>query len=190
MSGGLFARYTARRRHFAAQDEAVQAWADFTEIGAGWVARWEALSLMADCERTMADTAFGFPRAGERDQDGFTVAESHAMAAGLLELVADTEIATIPDDTGTLPVWSRHGSTLVGDPQVAAVLTRLSTQDQPRERAWLTLALYDAVVGRVGGQAAEVLAWVVCGYYVLTGMSLPEAQWRTGPRFPGGGDQS
>lgn len=188
---GLFARYRARRLYFAAQDEAVQAWAEFTETGGSWVARWEALALLADCERTMAHTAFGFSRSGVRDHDGFTVAESHDMAAGLVELVADTEIATMSDETDTTrPVWSRHGSTLVDDPQVATVLTRLSTQDQSGQRAELVLALYDAVIGRVGGQGAEVLAWVACGYFVLSGMSLAEAQWRTGPKLPEEGDRS
>lgn len=48
----------------------------------------------------------------------------------------------------------------------------------------LTLTLYEVVVSRVGGRAAEVLAaGVAYGYYRLSGMSDTDARWLTGSRW-------
>jgi hypothetical protein len=184
MARNLLARYRARGWYFTASDEAAQAWAEFTEPGGTPLTRCRALSVAADCERTMSANAFGFRRADKQDEDGFTLGQSHSMAALLLELVADTELASLRPDADNVP-W-RWRSNLADDPTVAAVLAGLSIQVEPALRAALTVSLCDVVVDRVGAQAAESLAWVACGYYVLSGMSLAEAQWRTGPHGPTG----
>lgn len=85
----LFARWSARRAYFAADQKARQAWEEFADLDPA--ARREALLWAADCECTIADTAFGFANADEPDEDGFTLAQSLGMAALLLEMVADTE---------------------------------------------------------------------------------------------------
>lgn len=179
MARGPFARYTARRQYAAASEEARQAWVDFTELDGTPLTRCQALSVSADCQRAMAATAFGFRRANERDQDGRTLAESHGLTALLLETVADTELATQQPNTDK--PWWRRRSNLADDPTIWSVLTGLSTETRERERADLTLALRDAVIERVGSAAAETLALIACGYYVLSGMPLAEASRLTGP---------
>jgi hypothetical protein len=185
----VFSRYQARRRYAEAQRESAHEWAQFTEPGGTRLSRWECLSAMADCARRMADNAVGFGRADDRDPDGYTVAQSHGLSALLLELVADTEMATFyhydvadtdADTDAAADVVAAAPNVLADDASVAAVLARLSNVLDMRERAELTLALRDVVLGHVGHRAADVLALVACGYYVLSGMSLPEAEWRAG----------
>lgn len=173
----LFARRWARRAYFAADQEARQAWEEFADLDPA--ARRVALLWAADCERTMADTAFGFADADETDEDGFTLAQSLGMAALLLEMVADTE--PVP---GTSWAPARR-SNLDDERPVADVLTALTQTSDVRARAVLTLTLHDVVVSRVGGQAAAALAAVVAyGYYRLSGMSDADARWLTGPAGP------
>lgn len=197
----LLASCRTRRRYFAADRTAGQAWAQFATPGSGWVSRWDALLAMADCERTMADTAFGFGDAGERDEDGFTLAQSHAAAADLLELVAATEI---PIATGPERAWDlRQALTFTAtcragldiDPAVAAALTLLASAGdiQTARGDLVAAALYDAVVDHVGGQAAEVLPWLARGYYLASGgLSRAEAdtRWHQVRERSDGGDLS
>jgi hypothetical protein len=194
----LFPRYAARRRYFQASEQSAQAWAEFTAPGGTWVSRWNALREMADCERTIAETVFGFPHAHERDENGFTIAQSNAISADLLELVAGTEIriessdnqACDAQEASAVAAMARTG--LDADPTVSAVLAQIADTTEPAARAEQLAALYNAVVDRVGGQAAEVLVWVAHGYYVLSGLSLAQAEaaWRTVRERSNGGGQS
>lgn len=176
---GLFVRCPARRAYFGADAEARQAWAEFTAAGDDSQARQVALLWAADCERTMAANVSGWRHAAKVDGDGFTLAQSHDMAALLLTMVADTE----HHEPG-VHRWTRR-TDLHDERHVADVLDALTMTRSPRARAVLTLALYETVVGRVGGQAAEVLAaGVAYGYYRMAGVSDTEARWLTGPDGP------
>jgi hypothetical protein len=175
---GVFARWSARRRYLAADREAGQASEDFADLDPA--ARRDALLWMADCERAMSDTAFGFAAADEVDEDGRTLARSHGMAALLLTMVANTEL-----EPGQPRQYFRL-SNLDDDPAVANVLTALARATGLRARAVLTLTLSDLVVGQVGRQAVEVLtASVAYGYYRLSGLSHEHAQFLIRPDGPG-----
>lgn len=179
-------RYLARRRYFAAGRDSVRAWEDFTEPGADARVRRDALLVMAGCERTMSKTAFGFADADESDEDGFTLTQSHGFAALLLVMVAGTErdpqAPTPPSTTGDDSV---AGACVGEDSAVFDVVVRLAAATDPYERGVLTLSLYDVVVARVGGQAAETLAaGVAYGYFLLAGMASTNARWLTGPAGP------
>jgi len=164
----MIARYTARREYWAASDEATRAWTSFTEPDGTTVTRWEALSWAANCERTMADTASGFADTYEEDFGGRTLEQAHRLAAELLELMADTELAPMPTELGC-PAWPWR-SHIADAPTVSAVLTRLARETDMGGKAELTLALHAAVVPMVGDQVAEVLAWIARGYTVLAGL--------------------
>jgi hypothetical protein len=167
----IFARYAARRQFRAASAEAEQAWETFTATADG---RREALLWAADCERTMAATAFGFADASHVDKDGFTREQWHDHAALLLTMVADTEVQ---------PPARAWCSNLADDPAVADVLARMTAAGTLWERAHRTLRLYDLLVGRVGSQAAEALATVAYRYLVLAGVPAWDAirwVWPTG----------
>ncbi len=163
----LVARYRARRRYFAAALEATRVWPAFTDPAGTVVSRWEALSWAADCDRTMAATAFGFGDTYDKDFHGRTLEQAHRLMAELQELMADTELAPVPTDCGS-PAW-RWRSHLADDPAVSSVLTRLACETDMARRAELTVALHDAVAPMVGAQIAETLSWVARGYRVLAG---------------------
>lgn len=167
---GVFARWSARRRYFAADEEFGLALAQFWSPNGDASTRSDALLWMADREQVKADNAFGLYGI-EPDDEGFTAAQWHRYGALLLTMVAYTELSR-----------PARLSALDNDPDVARILSVLAATRDLQLRAERTLLLYDAVVGQVGGQAAEVLAAVVArGYYLLSGMSEPEAAWRTSP---------
>ena len=168
---GVFARWSARRRYFAADKEFGLAMSQFWAPDGDASTRSDALLWMADREQVKADNAFGFYGEDETDEHGVPAAQWFRYGALLLTMVAYTELSS-----------PTRLSDLDDDPAVAEVLSVLSATRDLRLRAEWTLRLYDAVVGRVGGQAAEVLAAVVAqGYYSLSGLSETEAAWRTGP---------
>ena len=186
----LFGRCQARRRYFTAADKARAACDRFLTATSAF-ARSQALRDEADTDLVMAANAFGFRGAAERDPDGCTLTDSHALAAELLDMVADTEDAVALNGLVTvreLQTMTRPWARLADDPAVAAVLTALSAESRPAARGVLTLALYDAVVPRVGGQAGEVLIGVAYRYFRLAGMSIEEATWRVGTK-PNGGER-
>jgi hypothetical protein len=172
----LFPRWTARRRYFAVQAQAAEAWTLFAAPPGDARSRVDALRDMAACERVMADTAFGFRDADEQGEVGLTQAQWTGMSALLTEMVADTEVKAYDLDQ---PLPGRR-SNLTDDPAVAEAIERLSAETELAARAELTVALYRAVIGRVGGQAAEVLAALACSYYELAGLSMKDAMARVG----------
>lgn len=194
----LVTRSAARRRYFAADQTARQVWEEFAAPEGTWLSRWDALLTLADCERTMADSMVGFDDTDELDEDGFTPACWHAMSADLLGLVASTEMPIAAgadrswDIRQALALAATARAGLDTDPAVAAVLAQMAAVTTLTERAELLAVLYTAVVGQVGGQAAEVLPWVAHGYYVASGLSLTQAQtqWRAVRESSNGGDQT
>lgn len=177
----LMAGCRARRRYFAADAQSGTA-RKVLATSADPVDRMQALWEWADAELAMAENTHGFPGYRERDEDGFTLAASLDLVARLLGRVADTEAALwwggdAPDgDGGGAPVV--YGLTLpLGDSAVAA-LALLETEADPVVRADLVLALYEAVVDMVGGQAAEALAALASYYLELAGLSRKDIQRR------------
>lgn len=162
----LFPQFSARRAYFAADAFAERALADLADPVGDATSRARALRTAADCESVMADAAYAFGGAADRDDDGFTLTESHRGAAMLLGLVASSEEAANRRVEG----WADTAR----DDDLGEVRQLRRTCD-PADRARLTLALYDAVVARVGGQAAEALVAVARGYFMASGMSWPEA---------------
>lgn len=170
----LIARHKARRRHWVLADEYRQAQSNFMDDDPD--IRHDALMEMAECEDLMAGMQWSLVGANDQDADGFTREQSHRSSALLLAMVADTE---------AYPWYPMRRSDLDDDPALFDVLTALSVAPNPYQKAELTLALYDLVVGRVGGQAAEVLTTSVAYcYFRLSGMDDQEARWRTGPHAP------
>jgi hypothetical protein len=158
-------RYRDRRRYFAADRRAGRA-LDILARAADPTVRYTALSTVATCQRTLATYAAAFRHANERDEDGYTLAESHAAAARLATLLANTELAL----SLRQPHRTAFTEPLAHDPHVAAVLAELARTHRPGGRAVLVQALYPVVVDQVGGQAAEILGAIAVAYYRLHGL--------------------
>lgn len=143
--------------------------------------RITALWDLADAGLTAAESAHGFPDAGRRDEDGFTLAASEDLVARLVARIADTESAlwwaSLGGAGGAAPVAYDLDLPLGDDAE--AVLTALRCEPRLAVRAELVHRLYAAVVDTVGGQAAEVLPAIVRCYLALSASSPEDSPTRT-----------
>jgi hypothetical protein len=180
--------FRIRRRYFTAAGEARTAFESLTASPDAY-GRMLVLFDLADQERAMAETAYAFADAKVRDEDGFTLAASHDLAARLLVMLACTEGAVCVDEGAHLAVPSPHNQhSLAGlplPPAASTLLAGLATTPQPMKRARLTLALRNALVDLVGTQAGEALAGAACAYFQLAGLSHQDAAHLVGS-FAGG----
>jgi hypothetical protein len=136
---------------------------------------------MAEHASVMAQHAYGFRAAGDRDRDGFTLAQSCAREAWLAGMVARTEAALV---SGNRALSGRQSAGAIS-PAATAILAQLRTEPRPAERGVLVLALRVGVIDQVGGQAAEVLCAIANAYFELSGMSPLDAMRRAwSPRSP------
>lgn len=95
-----------------------------------------------------AQNCIGWPKGDTPDDDGFTLTDSHAHAARLVELIASTETAGTPSNRDTESAW---------EPTLGPVLDQLTRTTEPATRAELMNRLYLAACPLVGGQAAETI---------------------------------
>jgi hypothetical protein len=104
------------------------------------------------------------------DEGGRDMATSTASSAMLLHVLSNTEVLT-PDADWDYTWADICEANDVDVPWVEAqpVLERLCHEADPAQRAVLVWDLCDAVVDRVGGQAAETLASIALSYQRLAG---------------------
>jgi hypothetical protein len=108
--------------------------------------RAQLLGELAGLEYAMAaHNAVGWK--DSKDEDGFTLTESHRGAARITQLIAATETGHV-HNRGRAPEW---------EPAIGDVLDRLAVERNVIKRAGLLDELYVAIHPLVGSQAAEVI---------------------------------
>jgi hypothetical protein len=167
-------RFRARRHHHRAHRRASQI-VDQLAAADSPRRRADALVAWAHQEQQLADTSWAFADAAELDTDGVTLGESHLRAARVLRIVAGTEMDLIA------------GRSLTGvndelEVPAHALLRRLTRERDLSARTQLVIALYDALVDHVGGQAAEVLGTVAYCYAHAAGLTHDQTQALLSPR--------